>query len=210
MEILYEDACLWLCVKPVGFSSEDTAETPSVPAALREQTGASYVGVVHRLDMVTGGAMVYAKDSRTAAQLSAAFAQGNAEKQYLAVIEGQPENPEDTWRDLIFFDRRKGKSYVVDRPRKGTKEAVLDYRVISSVETPKGVRTLVSIRLHTGRTHQIRAQFASRKLPLCGDGRYGGRDNSCSPALWCYELSINNVKATALPPQSYPWNLFSL
>lgn len=210
MEILYEDARLWMCVKPVGFSSEDTPEGFSVPSALREQTGAGFVGVVHRLDMVTGGVMVFAKTPGAAAQLSAAFAAGNTEKRYLAVVEGRPEKPEDTWKDELFFDRRKGKSYVVDRSRKGTKEAVLDYRVIASVETPKGIRTLVSIRLHTGRTHQIRAQFASRKLPLCGDGRYGGRDNACSPALWCCELSVLDVKATSLPPQTYPWNLFSL
>ena len=210
MEILYEDAGLWMCVKPVGFSSEDAPNGPSVPAALREQTGADFVGVVHRLDMVTGGVMVYAKNAKTAARLSAAFAAGDTEKRYLAVIEGKPENPEDTWKDLLFFDRRKGKSYVVDRPRKGAKDAVLDYRVLSSIETPKGMRTLVSIRLHTGRTHQIRAQFASRKLPLCGDGRYGGRDNTCSPALWCHELCVLDVKATSLPPQTYPWSLFSL
>ena len=210
MEILYEDERLWVCVKPIGFSSEDTPDAQSAPAALHEQTGAAFVGVVHRLDMVTGGVMVYAKTPGAAAQLSAAFAEGKTAKIYLAVIEGKPEKPEDTWKDLLFFDRRKGKSYAVDRPRKGTKEAVLDYRVIDSVETPKGIRTLVSIRLHTGRTHQIRAQFASRKLPLCGDGRYGGRDNACSPALWCHELSVLDVKGTSLPPQNYPWNLFSL
>lgn len=210
MEILYEDDRLWLCVKPVGFSSEETDDSPNVPAALREQTGAAYVGAVHRLDMVTGGAMVYAKTPQTAARLSAAFAAGETEKIYLAVIEGMPEKPADTWKDLLFFDRRKGKSYVVDRPRKGTKEALLDYRVLATAETPKGVRTLVRVRLHTGRTHQVRAQFASRKLPLCGDGRYGGRDNGCTPALWCHELTALDVKATSLPPQTYPWNLFSI
>ena len=192
MEILFEDDRLWLCVKPVGLSSEEAEGKDSVPAELREM-GAAYVGVVHRLDVVTGGVMALAKNPESAARLSAEFSEGKTEKIYLAVVEGKPENPHETWKDLLFFDRKKGKSYVVDRARKGTKEAVLDYEVLQSVETPKGARTLVKVRLHTGRTHQIRAQFASRKLPLCGDGRYGGRDNGCSPALWCHQLSVLNV-----------------
>ncbi|MBQ2938776.1 MAG: RluA family pseudouridine synthase [Clostridia bacterium] len=208
MEILYEDDRLWLCVKPVGLSSEENGERPSVPLYLKQQ-GAVYVGTVHRLDVVTGGVMVYAKDPASAAALSAAFAEGKADKEYLAVIEGKPEKTSDTLTDQLFHDRRSGKSFAVSRPRKGAKEAILDYTLLETVETPKGFRSLLRIRLHTGRTHQIRAQFASRKLPLCGDGRYGGRDNACSPALWCHSLSVANVKGISLPPDQYPWNLFS-
>ncbi len=208
MEIVYEDDRLWLCVKPVGLSSEENGGHPSVPLCLKEQ-GASYVGTVHRLDIVTGGMMVYAKDPSAAAALSAAFANGKADKQYLAVLEGKPDKTSDRLTDLLFHDRRSGKSFAVSRPRKGAKDAVLEYTLLETIETPKGLRSLVRIRLHTGRTHQIRAQFASRKLPLCGDGRYGGRDNGCSPALWCYSLSVENVKGKSLPPNLYPWNLFS-
>ena len=207
MEILYQDECVWVCVKPVGLSSEENGDKPSVPQLLK-QDGASYVGTVHRLDVVTGGVMIYAKNPAAAARYAAAFAEGKTEKQYLAVIEGKPEKPQERWEDLLFHDRRTGKTFVVDRPRKNAKKAILEYTLLGSTDTPKGIRSLVSIRLYTGRTHQIRAQFASRKLPLCGDGRYGGRDNGCSPALWCHALSALEVKQFSLPPSQYPWNLF--
>ena len=124
---------------------------------------------VHRLDKETTGLVVLARTQRTAAELSRSITEGLFQKEYLAAICGTPQEPEGCWTDLLFYDRNRGKSFVVDRKRGGVKEATLSYRVIES----DGNRSVVRVRLHTGRTHQIRVQFSSRGLPLVGDRRYG-------------------------------------
>ena len=117
---------------------------------------------------------------------------------------------EDTLTDLLFRDAAHNKSYVVKRMRKGVREARLSYREIARTEA----LSLVRIQLHTGRTHQIRVQFASRGLPLLGDIRYGSRDERCTAALWSYRLALRHpvtgetVDVSALPPEGYPWQLF--
>ena len=189
--ILYEDAALVVLDKPAGLSSEE-----GVPAALRKHWGRpdAYVGVIHRLDTGVSGLMVYAKTPQAAAALSRQVAQsqqyyavqdGRAEgtpaaprfiKQYRAVIAGGPDEAlpaEGTLRDHLFKDSRRGRVFPVSRPRKGVKEAVLEYRLAASA--PDGSASLADITLHTGRTHQIRVQFASRRHPLWGDGKYGSR-----------------------------------
>ena len=105
------------------------------------------------------------------------------------------------------------KAFVVDRARKGSKEAVLTYRVLARAENG---HALVLVRLHTGRTHQIRVQFASRALPLIGDGKYGSREKCPNIALWAYRLSFphpvngKNVSAEALPSlDASPWSEFA-
>ena len=133
------------------------------------------------------------------------------EKIYLAVLRGVPEAPEAALEDLLFHDSRTNKTFVVDRPRKGVREAKLDYRVLAEAE---GL-SLVRVRLHTGRTHQIRAQFASRGLPLLGDIRYGSRAD-CTPALWAWRLRFRHPKTGSAvdvlcpPPDDYPWTLFPI
>ena len=189
MNILYEDAALVVVDKPVGLSSEE-----GVPVALRQHWNApdAFVGVVHRLDTGVSGLMVFAKTPKAAAELSRQVtqsqnayavqdgrAEGRAEapqfvKQYRAVIAGGPDEhlPEGgTLRDYLFKDSRKGRVFPVSRPRKGVREAVLEYRILQTA----GENSLTEITLHTGRTHQIRVQFASRKHPLWGDGKYGSR-----------------------------------
>ena len=189
--ILYEDAALVVLDKPAGLSSEE-----GIPAALRKHWGKpdAYVGVIHRLDTGVSGLMVYAKTPQAAAALSRQVAQsqqyyavqdGRAEgtpaaprfiKQYRAVIAGGPDEAlpaEGTLRDHLFKDSRKGRVFPVSRPRKGVKEAVLEYRIAATAED--GAFSLADITLHTGRTHQIRVQFASRRHPLWGDGKYGSR-----------------------------------
>ena len=118
-------------------------------------------------------------------------------------------------RDFLFKDSKKNKSFVVKTLRKGAKEAVLDYELLETIETEKGEVSLVKIRLHTGRTHQIRVQFSSRKMPLLGDGKYGSHDNGCFIALWSYHLAFNHpcrkekVDEMSFPPLSqYPWKMF--
>lgn len=190
--ILYEDTTLVVLDKPAGLSSED-----GVPAALRKLWGRpdAYVGVIHRLDTGVSGLMVYAKIPQAAAALSRQVTQsqqvyseqdGRAEpdagtpaappfvKQYRALIAGGPDEKlpaEGVLRDYLFKDSRKGRVFPVSRPRKGVKEAVLEYRI--SASAPDGSASLADVTLHTGRTHQIRVQFASRRHPLWGDGKYG-------------------------------------
>ena len=194
LKILYEDAAIVAVEKPVGVPSEPV-NGDGMTVRLAAQLGAP-VWLVHRLDRGTGGAMVFAKTKFAAGRLSAMLAQPAAEngakcfaKTYLAVVHGTPNPPSGMMRDLLLHDRARNKSYVVDRPRKGVREAVLTYRVQQTVQAADGARSLVEIALQTGRTHQIRVQFASRGMPLGGDGRYGSRVKG-EPALWCARLAF--------------------
>ncbi len=180
-----------VCIKPVGVSSEDGPG--SMPALLRQELGGE-IFPVHRLDLNVGGLMVYARTKAAAAKLSQAVQEGTMIKEYLAVLHGIPEQPEGCYEDLLWKDSRKNKVFVVTRCRKGVKQARLTYRCI---ETVNGT-TLVHIRLHTGRSHQIRVQFASRRTPLLGDHKYGSRDETKSPALWSARLTFPHPKTKEL------------
>ena len=214
LTILYEDAHLVICLKPVGVLSEDSKKGRCMPALLREhyraQGKSDYIATVHRLDKIVGGVMVFSRRREVTGKLIAAIAQHEITKEYLAVLRGHPEKPEDTLTDLLFRDAAHNKSYVVKRMRKGVREARLSYREIGRTDE----LSLVRIRLHTGRTHQIRVQFSSRGLPLLGDIRYGSRDDRCSAALWSCRLSLRHpvtgqmLEVTAPPPEDYPWHLF--
>lgn len=165
--------------------------------------------LVHRLDRVVGGLVIFARNKESAARLSALVGGVGIEKEYLAVVEGSAEG--GTLRDFIYKDSKKGKAFITDRIRNGVKEAVLEYIKIAEVNTERGVRSLVRIKLCTGRFHQIRAQFSSRGMSLVGDGKYGNRDNGAKmPALFAYRLSLENeAEVKKLPKiQDYPWSLF--
>ena len=216
-EILYLDRDFLISVKPVGLLSEgEGAEHfPTLLAdELRRRGESPALYPVHRLDRTTEGLMVYGRTPQGAAALSRAIADGNMKKEYLAVIYGVPKETEGTLRDLMFYDRAKGKSYLVNRPRKGVKEAILDYRLLA---TREGF-SLLRIRLHTGRTHQIRVQLGGRGLPLCGDRRYGAPPSPYSMGLCSARLSFphprsgGEVAVTYVPkPEvspSSPWRLF--
>ena len=225
MNILYEDTALVVLGKPAGLTSEE-----GVPAALRQRWGRpdAYVGVIHRLDTGVSGLMVYARTPGAAAALTKqvtesqqayAILDGRAEagpgapaqpcflKTYRAVIAGGPDEqlpPEGILRDYLFKDSRKGRVFPVKRPRKGVREAVLEYRIVETA--PDGSLSLAEITLHTGRTHQIRVQFASRKHPLYGDGKYGSerqnkRYGRSYQALYSYRLEFCfTTDAGALAP----------
>ena len=204
--ILKETARLIVCVKPVGAASQ--GEGPkAMPQLLAAQLGCT-VYPVHRLDQAVGGVMVFAKTAPAAAKLSQAIAGGELQKEYLAVLERSPEQTEGELSDLLFHDRTKNKTYVVSRQRKGVKEAKLAYRVL---DVQNGL-CLVRIRLYTGRTHQIRVQFASRGMPLVGDGKYGSRKNAAAPALWSYALTLPMggaiARIRALPEAAGVWAPF--
>lgn len=186
--ILYLDRDLLVSVKPRGILSEGDGKD-SFPTLLseelRERGERNGVYPVHRLDRETEGLMVYARTERAAAALSRAIAEGALTKEYFAVVCGEPAE-EATLRDLLFYDRHRGKSFLVDRERKGVKEAILDYRVLARSEG----YSLIRVCLRTGRTHQIRVQFAGRGYPLCGDRRYGAPASPYALGLCATHLSF--------------------
>lgn len=208
--ILYQDRHIAVCIKPAGVLSQDGGEN-SMPRLLKAQLGVEYAAPVHRLDRDVGGVMVYALSPEGAAGLSRAVQARTLEKTYLAVLRGVPEAPSGVLEDLLFHDQRRNKTYVVDRPRKGVKDASLSYTVLETA----GARTLVQVRLHTGRTHQIRVQFASRRLPLVGDGKYGGREPGTPLGLWSYRLAFPHpatgkpLAFTQRPPDNALWDAFA-
>lgn len=214
LRILYEDAHLVLCVKPVGVLSEDSADGACMPALLRQHYRAQgkpdYIATVHRLDKAVGGVMLFSRRREVTGKLTAAIAEHRVTKEYLAVLRGHPAEASATLTDLLFRDASKNKSYVVKRMRKGVRDASLEYVTLGSTEE----LTLVRVRLRTGRTHQIRVQFSSRGLPLLGDIRYGSKA-ACSAALWSYHLAFTHpvtgkpVDVTCPPPEAYPWDLFT-
>ncbi len=178
MEILYSDAHLVVCVKPVGLDSER-----QVPGALTAQLGGTFYPI-HRLDLNVGGVMVYARTKPAAAALSKAVQDGTMVKEYVAMVRGTPPETGD-WTDLLWKDSRKNKVFVVKRIRGGVKEARLTYRRLND-----GDPSVVRIRLYTGRSHQIRVQFASRGFPLLGDHKYGARDDRTAPMLCSCALTF--------------------
>jgi len=191
MEILYSDSDIAVCVKPVGMDSES-----QLPAALGEQLGCD-IYTVHRLDLNVGGVMVYAKNKNSAAYLSRCIHEGSMVKEYFAAVHGTPPDSGD-WEDLLWKDPKKNKVYVVKRMRGGVKKARLEYTLTSG-----GDISFVRIRLHTGRSHQIRVQFASRGFPLVGDHKYGSRDERTEPMLFSCRISFpykgSTVSYEALP-----------
>lgn len=213
MEILYQDSALWVAVKPPEALSEQTPDQRGFADLLAAQNN-GYVGVIHRLDRGVGGVMVYAKTGEAAARLSACVQDRSMKKEYLAVLCGAPELPSATLRDLLFHDRFANKTYVVERERKGVKEAILDYELLETVTTEEhGILSLVRVTLHTGRTHQIRAQFSHRGLPLLGDRKYGSRVSG-SIALFSHRLTFPHPSSKksltfSKEPSGYPWSLFS-
>ena len=206
LEILKKTPQLVLCVKPVGVRAQGEGET-DLPALLSRQLGCS-IYPVHRLDQAVGGVMVFAKTAPAAAKLSQAMAEGTLQKEYLAMLGARPKDDSGELFDLLFHDRFKNKTYVVSKERKGVKKASLSYRVVAEAD---GL-CLVHVRLHTGRTHQIRVQFASRGMPLVGDGKYGSRKNAAAPALWSYALTLPMdgaiARIRALPEAAGVWAPF--
>ena len=159
--------------------------------------------------------MVYSLNGKATKVLSEMVRNHKIVKEYLAVVHGRPDPAEGEMRDFLFKDSAKNKSFVVKTLRKGAKEALLEYKLIKTISTDDGEVSLVKVRLHTGRTHQIRVQFSSRKMPLLGDGKYGSHDNGCFIALWSHHLQFchptfkRDVDEYSLPPhKDYPWKLF--
>ena len=205
--------------KPCGMPSQsdpsgDTDAMSETSRLLSEMGVASELWLVHRLDRVVAGLIVFARNKRAAAGLSEQFSGHDAGKIYLAVTEGEAEEGELC--DLLYKDANKGKSFVVDRMRAGVKEARLVSERLSLVESCEATRTLLRVTLKTGRFHQIRAQLSSRATPLVGDKKYGSRDTVARfPALFSHRIAFRlfgrEYSYIALPDtESYPWSLFNL
>ncbi len=206
LEILYFDKYIAVCRKPAGLLCEGDGKD-SLPTLLRSELCArgvrdAQVFTVHRLDRETSGIVVYALTSQAAAELSAQIVGGKWRKIYNAWLWGAPKEDSANLRDLLYYDRKRSKSYVVDRERKGVKAASLDYRVIGGSDDKK--KTLIEIELHTGRTHQIRVQFASRGLPLCGDRRYGAPPESGT------RLALAAIELSFLHPKTHEQMIFKI
>ena len=184
MDVLFQDPDIAVIIKPVGMDSEK-----ELPQALQAQLGGEFFPV-HRLDQNVGGVMVYARNSSAAADLSRQIAGGSFIKEYVALVHGAPPETGD-WKDLLFKDSRKNKVFVVKKQRNGVKEARLTYSRLK-----EGENSLVRIRLYTGRSHQIRVQFASRGYPLVGDHKYGSRAKETAPYLFscCLQFNHNGIR----------------
>ena len=207
MEILYLDADIAVCVKPQRVLSTD--EPGGVPELLRRELGDEKADVrtVHRLDRVVGGVMVLARSASAASELSRQIRENEFGKEYLAVVHGVPGAEEGQLRDLLGRDKARRMTFVAAEPGKGIQEAVLSYRVLNRADA----LTRVRIRLHTGRTHQIRVQFASRGMALVGERKYDAREDPCEIALWSYMVEFTHPRTGERmtfrkePPQVYPW-----
>ena len=199
MEILYSDKEIAMCVKPIGLDSEH-----QVPEQLKQALGGE-VFPLHRLDQNVGGVMVYARTKAAAAQLSELIRNGRMVKEYVALVHGTPPERGD-WEDLLFKDSRRNKVFVVERMRSGVKSARLEYTRLTQDDP-----ALVRIRLHTGRSHQIRVQFASRGFPLVGDHKYGARDQSPAPMLFSCCITFpykgKEMRWQKLPEWAIPANI---
>ena len=207
MKIIHQTAEYVVVCKAAGEDSEH-----DLPGMLAEQNGdrATDYYVVHRLDQAVAGLLVLARNRVTAAELSRQLTENRLRKTYLCVVPGVPEPASGEMQDLLYKDKMKKKMFPVKRKRAGVKEASLRYQVL---ETQASL-ALVEVELKTGRFHQIRCQFAARKLPLVGDGKYGSRVRSPHLALFCRQLSFYDAKEkkecsfTAAPPAEFPWEIF--
>lgn len=206
MELLYIDDKIVVAVKPAGVLSTD--EPGGMPELIRTALGdpKATIKTVHRLDRVVGGVMVFARTARAASDLSDQVRSHTFEKTYQAVTHGRPNPPAATLRDLLLRSQQERKTYVVEEPGKDVQEAILDYQTVASAER----FSRVEVKLHTGRTHQIRVQFSSRGMPLVGDKKYGfGED--CDVALWSYQIAFHHPKTGQYmtfckePPAVFPW-----
>ena len=209
MELIYQDKDIIVCVKPPRVLSTD--EPGGVPELIRTELGDpdANVRTVHRLDRTVSGLMVLARRSKAASELSRQIREGEFQKEYVAVVHGSLPKEQDTLRDFLYRNKQERKTYIVSAPDKDVQEAILEYKVLNRTEA----MTRVRIKLHTGRTHQIRAQFSGRGYPLVGDRKYGTVESDCEIALWSYRLAFRHpysgkpMEFILEPPEIYPWSI---
>ena len=209
MELIYLDNEIVVCVKPPRVLSTD--EPGGLPELVRHALGNPNADVrtVHRLDRVVSGVMVLARSAAAASELSRQIREDQFTKEYLAVVHGCPKPESGTLTDLLYRDKARRMTMVASHPGKSVQEAVLDYQVLHCA----GDISRVKVHLRTGRTHQIRVQFASRGMPLVGERKYATLDDPCEIALWSHKIGFfhpatgERVEFSQEPPGGYPWTL---
>lgn len=221
MNILYEDNHIIVVEKPFNIpTQEDESKDPDMLNMVKEyvrvrynKPGEAFIGLVHRLDRVAGGVMVFARTSKAASRLSEQIRQRTFQKEYLVVVEGYPSSDSATWTDYLRKDTKTNTVQVVPKHVSGAKEAVLSYDCLESRES----LSLLRVNLLTGRPHQIRVQFSSRKHAIFGDGKYGSAYKSKKGiALWSHRISFEHptkkelMSFELLPPMVAPWELFKV
>lgn len=210
IEICYQDADVLVCIKPPRVLSTD--EPGGLPELLRTQLGDENADIrtVHRLDRVVSGLMVLARNPRAASELSRQVRDGEFQKAYWAVLHGVPAQSSATLEDLLGRDKARRMTFVAPQPGKGIQHASLSYQILGSSRDA----SLVQIQLHTGRTHQIRVQFASRGYPLWGERKYSTLEDPCEIALFSQHVGFRHPKTgkwmafSHNPPSDFPWSLF--
>ena len=207
MDILYIDNDILVCIKPARVLSTD--EPGGLPDLLRQALGdpKADIRTVHRLDRVVSGVMVLARNARAASELSRQIREDAFEKEYLAIVHGCPAQRQGTLRDLLYRDKARRMTMVASEPAKGVQEAILDYQVLGTAPDISRVK----VRLRTGRTHQIRVQFASRGMPLVGERKYAEQNDPCEIALWSHRIGFahpatgKQMEFSHRPPEAWPW-----
>ena len=207
MELIYRDETIVVCIKPARVLSTD--EPGGVPDLVRLALGdpKADVRTVHRLDRVVSGLMVLARTPEAASELSRQIREDMFQKEYLAVVHGSPEADSGRLEDLLLRDKARRMTFVTAEMAKGVQPAALTYQV----QNRKKGMSRVRIQLETGRTHQIRVQFASRNLPLVGERKYASLEDPCEIALWSYRLAFIHpatgkpMEFIQEPPEIYPW-----
>lgn len=205
MKLIYVDEAIVVCEKPQRVLSTD--EPGGVPELVRRELNTEDVRTVHRLDRVVGGLMVLARTAAAASELSRQIREDEFEKEYLAVVHGSPEYDVGKLWDLLLRDKARKMTMVTTQEGKGVQPASLRYRVLNRSNGMSRVR----IQLETGRTHQIRVQFASRGMPLVGERKYSALEDPCEIALWSCRLAFTHpstgekMEFTLEPPVVYPW-----
>lgn len=224
MEILYEDNHIIVVSKPQGVASQpdetkDEDMLTKVKNYIKEKynkPGEAFVGLVHRLDRPTGGVMVFAKTSKAASRLSEQMRNGDFDKTYFAVVCGRPRDMKGKIISYLKKDERENKAIIVPSSTEGAKKAELDYETLEyNAETD---RSLLKIKLYSGRGHQIRVQLKSIKCPIYGDQKYGG-ENMPKVMLNLFAVELSFLHPTTkqklifrvYPPENYSaWNEFNL
>ena len=220
IKVIYEDNHLLVVEKPVNILSQgDDTNDKDMVNLLKQyvkekynKPGNVFIGLVHRLDRPVGGVMVFAKTSKAASRLSEQVRNKTFKKVYRAIIHGEMDKKESTLRDYLYKNKKTNMVSVVNKNHKEAKDAELSYKTLNK----ENGFSLVEINLKTGRSHQIRVQFSSRKHPLFGDQRYGQNVNKVGQqiSLWSYKIEIQHpttkekMEFTCEPPQEYPWNIF--
>jgi len=216
MKILYEDRSILVVYKEQGITTqENKANEKCLLDIIREEykDEKMYLALINRLDKDVSGLVLIAKSKEVAAKLNTMQQEREINKEYIAIVGGVPLNMNGRFDDLLFKDSSKNKSFVVDRMRKGVKDASLLYEVIKTFEFDGMMCSAIKVNLITGRTHQIRVQFSSRKMPILGDIKYGSTIKTCKIALTCAKIEFNHpitkkvVSVVSSLPAEAPWSM---